>query len=242
MTLSLDQACAASMPVERLAALAPLRHLAGVQVKVTADLAWLFWEAGNDQVLRQVLPLTGAILYARRNGVWSRVGRHVPAFDVLEADDLVALSRVLIPELTRAEPTPEPEVTPRRVTVTRDARPRPASALRCELRHLARWVDVAPTAEIAAVRGARLGDRVMLLGDRLPTVRRAERFWGTRLLTPLGYRPEPALPADALREALGVRDWELLVLSPSGGEAIPLDAFRPLTRAGLRLALEGRPG
>jgi hypothetical protein len=62
----------------------------------------------------------------------------------------------------------------------------------------------------------------------------AQRFWGERVLTPLGFRPEPELPETALRAAAEVSLGELLVLTESGAEAIPEDAFAPLTRAAMR--------
>jgi hypothetical protein len=66
-----------------------------------------------------------------------------------------------------------------------------------------------------------------------------QRFWGTRLLVPLGLRVEPALPEPVLLDALRVSEQELLVLDPRGGEVIPQDAFRPLKRAGVRRATGG---
>src|SRR5262249_16545498 len=51
----------------------------------------------------------------------------------------------------------------------------------------------------------------------------------------LGLRPEPALPESAWREALGVSDSELTLIRCEGDvEAIPREALRPATRAGVR--------
>ena len=44
----------------------------------------------------------------------------------------------------------------------------------------------------------------------------------------------------ALRAALGVGEDGLLVLTTDGAEVVPLGAFRPVTRAGIRLAREAR--
>ena len=63
------------------------------------------------------------------------------------------------------------------------------------------------------------------------------RFWGETVLVPTGFRPEPDLPAAALRAALGVAADELLVLDETGAEVIPRAAFEPLTRAGVRLGV-----
>jgi hypothetical protein len=78
---------------------------------------------------------------------------------------------------------------------------------------------------------------VMLLGQRLPTMSEGEKFWGDRVLTPLGFRPEPDLPESALLVALGVDEGDLLVIEAEGCEVVPRDAFRPLSRAGFRLAV-----
>ena len=94
---------------------------------------------------------------------------------------------------------------------------------------------------LASLRAARCQDRVLLLGPRLPLLPRSERFWGDGLLVPLGYRPEPDLPQTALREALGSRAEEILVLRQDRVEGVPRAALQPLTRAGVRLACaEGR--
>jgi hypothetical protein len=74
------------------------------------------------------------------------------------------------------------------------------------------------------------------VGGRLPTLPGAERFWGNRVLVPLGFRPEPCWPESALAEVLGLADEELAMLRESGATAIPVAALRPLTRASARLA------
>ena len=77
----------------------------------------------------------------------------------------------------------------------------------------------------------------MLIGDRLPAVPGAVRFWGTDLLVPVGHRPDPDLPPAILRDAVGAGSDELVLLDEDGADVIPRAAFAPLTRAGLRLAL-----
>ena len=80
--------------------------------------------------------------------------------------------------------------------------------------------------------------RLLVLGPRLPPLAGPERFWGKGVLSPLGFAPEPNLPPDALRAALGIGDDEILLLTAAGAEAIPMAALLPLTRAQLRLALQ----
>jgi len=71
----------------------------------------------------------------------------------------------------------------------------------------------------------------------LPSIRDAERFWGDRVLIPLGFRSDPDWPESALREAAQVGRNEILILTENAAEAIPANAFRPLTRAAIRRCL-----
>jgi hypothetical protein len=74
-----------------------------------------------------------------------------------------------------------------------------------------------------------------------------DRFWGKDLLVPLGYRTYPDLPERDLCESIGVGDDEIGLLRLAGGAAddggpavlavIPAEAFEPLSRAAVRLAL-----
>jgi hypothetical protein len=105
----------------------------------------------------------------------------------------------------------------------------------CHMSVLSRWADSALVTDLAAVRAARCHDRAMLIGERLPPIA-GERFWGARVLVPVGFRPEPDLPPDILRAACSVATDKLLVLDATGVAAIPDAAFEPLTRAGIRLA------
>jgi hypothetical protein len=121
--------------------------------------------------------------------------------------------------------------------VVRGGEPRPAAALVCRVIDLAKWADTATTAELTAVQAGRCGDRVVLLGAKLPPAPSGTRFWGDDLLVPVGFRPDPDLPPAALRAAAGATPAELVLLTEDAAELIPRSAFEPLTRAGLRLAL-----
>jgi hypothetical protein len=67
-----------------------------------------------------------------------------------------------------------------------------------------------------------------------------ERFWGRTVLIPLGYRTEPELPDRALRDAVGAQADDLVVLAADSAELVPRQAFRPLSRASIRLARMAR--
>jgi hypothetical protein len=235
---SLDQTCAAGLPAVEIVALADLRGAPGIRVILAGDRAWVRWSPGDERVLRRVLAVPGVELYDRRNGAWHPHGRSLPAFGVpLDSDEMLTLDRAITPLPVRPSMPGQTAWEPLALSLARDTRPRPASALRCRLLELTDWVDTVPTAQLSALLAAREGERVMLLGQRLPTIREGEKFWGDRVLTPLGFRPEPDLPESALLGALGVDEGDLLVIEADGCEVVPRDAFRPLSRAGYRLAL-----
>jgi hypothetical protein len=98
-------------------------------------------------------------------------------------------------------------------------------------------VETATSAALAAVRAAHSGPEVLLLGRKLPLLPTAERFWGERILVPLGFRPEPLFAENLLRGTLGVADNELVILSEGGAEVLPEEVLQPLSRSALRLAL-----
>jgi hypothetical protein len=129
-----------------------------------------------------------------------------------------------------------------RLGLAREGRERPATALCCPLAELDRWAEGATARRLTTLEAAYCpapggAARVLLLGERLPPLAGGERFWGRAVLAPLGWRPEPALGEAALRAALGLKDEEIALLRPEGVEVVPRAAFRPLTRAGIRLAL-----
>jgi MoxR-vWA-beta-propeller ternary system domain bpX2 len=238
----LDAIRCASLPATALAALADLRRERGVAVTVAEDRAFVRWSSESEEVLRRVRPIAGVELYSRRGGLWYRHGHHLPTFGLpIDEEESVSLHRAVTPNPVRPEPPAGIPPRPVELTLVRDGRVREATALGCGLDELGRWADMAPTARLVALRAAIAGDRVLLLGRRLPPIPGAERYWGGHILVPLGLRTDPELPEPALRGALGAGEDELLVITHEGAETVPLRAFRTATRAGVRLALEGRP-
>ena len=235
----LDNVCCARLPLAALPALAGLRCWPALSVRIEGDWAWLRWPAGDEGVLRRVLPLEGAALYETRDGLWYQPGHHLPAFDVPH-DEGQPLGSVLFPEPVEAEPPPVLVLRPDSIRLARDETPRPATGMRCGLAELARWAETATSARLARVRVARSAERVLLLGRQLPALPNGRRLWGERVLAPLGFRPEPALPEKTLLEALGAAAGEFIVLDAEGAEVVPADVFGPLTRAAVRLAVGGR--
>jgi hypothetical protein len=232
----LHEVCCASLPAAALPVLAGLRGRPGVDVALANDRTWVRWQAGDEEVLRRVLPVAGVELYVHQDGRWHRFGRHLPALDFPQGLDYRPLHQVLFPAAVLPVPPRPPELKPHCLTLVPDDRPRRTAALECGLAELARWADALPEVRLASLRAARCRGRVLVLGERLPAVPSGRRYWGELLLVPLGFRTEPGLPAEAIRASLGLTGDDLLVLGDGRAEVVPSSALQPLTRAGLRLA------
>lgn len=232
----LHDVCCASLPHGVLATLAGVRTAPGVRVRRVGERTWVWWRPGDDDVLRLVLAASGVALYLRRDGLWYAFGHVLPAFDVPDDAGATPLAEALMPAPVQPLEGPAARQAPVALRLVRDGRRRAATAVLSDLPALARWATTATTAQLSALSAARCGGRVLVRGGGVPALSGGARFWGGRLLVPLGYGPSPALPERALREALGLGDHELGLFSAEGVEAIPGEAFEPLTRAGVRLA------
>jgi hypothetical protein len=234
-----DIACA-SLPPDALPLLANLRCEPGLQVAVQAGRLWLRFDAGSAQVLRTILPLFGLELFAHRDSTWHRFGQSLPAFDVPNNLAYRPLAHVLFPAAVQPLPAGEVPLIPMPLTLTPDERPRPTTAMRCTLKALLAWANRVPSTRLGRMVGVTQPEQILVIGDALPILDGAERFWGKLVLMPLGFVPVPALPEAALRDAAGVRPDELLLIGRDAVEALPRTLLAPLSRAGLRLAQEGR--
>jgi hypothetical protein len=240
MTTPLSEICCASIPATELAALAELRGTSDVRVALDGDRAWLRWPAEEEPITLRILSIRGAELYAERDGQWFRLGSRLPSVGWPAHLEARPLHDVLMPAPVEPEPVPATPLHRCRLHLVRDPRPRATTALRCAISSLASWADRATTAQLVAVGGIRLGNQVVLRGRNLPMLPGARRYWGERVLAPLGYRSEPVLPENALLAALGADDDCLAILELDGVELLPLHASGPLTRVSVRLALAER--
>jgi hypothetical protein len=223
-----------------LSVLADLRREEGIVVTVQDERAWVRWEPGRALVLERVLPVRGVELYAWRDGHWYRPGDHLPAFGVPEVCEAstVSLGRALVPLPVQVGSPDGCPIAPVRLALVRDGRIRPTSAARCTLSTLAAWAETATSAQLSALSAARAGDVVLLLGSSVPALSGSERFWGGRVLVPLGFRIDPELSEHALRDALGIGAESIAVFDAEGVEVIASAVFRPLKRADVRLAAQ----
>jgi hypothetical protein len=250
----------ACIPLQELTVLADLRGRSEIRVSTAGDKAWVWWGAESDLLeeilVRRILPLPGVELFTVRGGCWYRLGAHLPAFGwcVDPGSPGVLLERMILPTPIEAEQPLGALPDPMRVCLVRDERSlvRPASAFRCALSVLSAWAERATSAQLACLQaawteGSQVEEgaagtpaSVLVLGKMgmLPLLPEGVRFWGTDLLIPLGFRADPGLPELALTSALGASASDLVVLDEDGFELIARGTFKPLCRAGIRLASE----
>jgi hypothetical protein len=235
----LDDVCCASFAPEALPGLAGLRRHRDVCTRRVDGRLWLWWPAGDAEILSRVLPLPGVELYARRGGAWYRAGQRLPTALVPAEDGARPLQSELVPApvLPRVASC---AAAPLRLALVRDTRPRRATALLCPLRELVARADAATNHQLEQLQAARRGENVLLRGERLPPFSGGSRWWGHRILVPLGFRPEPDLAEGILLDALGLNDGDVVLLTEAGAERIPQAAFGPVSRAGIRLAARER--
>ena len=216
---------------------APLRHRSEIRVIQAADVAWVRWTPPRPDVIDCLLAAPAVQFFVEKSGQWQPFRRRLPGADRPPLGEGTSLAALLVPAPFQTIPPGELWIDPLALRLVRDTAPRPATAMWATLAALASWADRATTHEIESVRAARCGDRVLLLGDRLPAIPGAARYWGKDFLVPLGFRPDPDLPTATLREAIGAAENELAVLKDAGAERVPREAFRKLSRAAIRLAV-----
>ncbi|MGP0063262.1 MAG: hypothetical protein ACLQGP_06610 [Isosphaeraceae bacterium] len=264
MTPRWQDVCCASIPVADLPVLADLRRLPGIRVSILGDRAWVRWEAESESTRRalveRLLPLSGVEMFVFRERSWYRPGESLPAFHVPIGDGSggVALERAIFPRPMTASAPADAPPEPMALRLVRDggSRPRSASAVCCQLDRLADWAERETSARIGALMGCWVGDpnggpegaEVLVLGEAgtIPASLGESRFWGMDVKIPIGFRADPDLSESALRRLVGAAPDDLVILDASGYERLPRDAFRPLSRAAIRMAraglASGRPG
>lgn len=233
----LEDATLASLPIEALAALAPLRCHPGLTVLQTADRLWLHWPQGDGVVLRLVLPLAGVELFIKRGEHWYRFGHYLPAWEVPDLEEARPLQHVLFPAPFQAVPPSATNLARVTLTLVPTTQVHPTTAVLASLVEWLRWADTVPAFRLHRLQAALCGKQVLVRGDRLPLLLESHRYWGDIVLIPLGQRLEPDLGEPILRQALLLEE-EVLVCDAEGTERIPFIAFGPLSRGALRRALQ----
>lgn len=240
MTTPFDDVCCARIPRDALPRLASLRVEPGLRAADNNQHAWLRWEAGNERVVQTVMPIHEAVLFRFHGGHWHRFGERVPAFDFPADLEDQPLAHVLFPAPVQALPAPAPDVTSLRMVLERDERPRTTTALLGPITTIQAWSDTVPTSRLAALQGLRGNGNVLMIGDNLPLLDGAERFWGRDVLVPIGHAPAPALPESALKEIAGLQGDRILLWRLEQIDVIESALLAPLTREALWFALEAQ--
>lgn len=227
----------ASLPAVHLERLAPVRAWKQVKAQNRDGILWLCWPAHTTGVAELLYPLPGVELYEKRGLHWFAFKRQLPSFEVPDLGMARPLAELLFPAPVVLPAVPKESRQPVQLTLAVDSTPRQASALVCKLSALHDWLETVPTPRFRELRAMRQREQVLVMGRNLPPVGEAERYWGQRLLVPLGYRYEPFFPEAILLNIFDLAARQLLILSHTGMELIDTSQAQPLTRAGVKLAL-----
>ncbi len=232
----------ARVPAAGLAALASVRHRPGVGVRADGAFAWVHWPAGRVEVAYALWPVPGVLFFRPDGEQWIPFGKRLPTSLRPPTAESQPVAGVIVPDRVTAVPPPTASPSWLRLGIVRGGPPRPATALACIVADLAAWADAATTRELGRVRAAVCRGRALLLGDALPTVPRSTRYWGSDVLTPVGFRPHPDLPPAVIREAVGATADEWVLLGEGEAELLPRSEFTPLSRPRVRLAVASTAG
>jgi hypothetical protein len=233
---------AARVPAGHLAVLAALRGRAAIRVAddPASGLVWVRWEPGDEAVEAALRAVPGVEFFDAAEGSWRRRGSRLPSgLAPPGPENMAPLPGLIAPAVISAEAA-RADWRVSALRLVPDDVVRPATAVLTTPADLLDWAAAAPTAEIERFLAAGSAGRLLLIGRNPPWVE-GVRFWGARLLVPLGWRVDPAFPEDHLAGAIGVAEGEIALIRSDGQERIrveivPLEAIQPLTRHGLRRA------
>lgn len=231
-----EELTCARLAIRDLTRLADLRCEPGLDVALAGEHLWVRWPPGSDRIPWALLPFFPCEFFTRHDGHWFSRGCALPTFDVPLDHQYRPLFQVLFPAPIQALEVPSENFVAVALRLERDTAYRPARALVCGLEALLKWAEVMPGVMLARYQAVISHKSVLAVGRNVPWVSPGERYWGERVLTPMGYRPCPCLPEEGLREAAGAGDDDLLVLHHDRRELIPQGLFSPLTHAALRRA------
>jgi hypothetical protein len=237
---AIDEVSGACMPVEQLPMLAEVRCVRGVEVVQENQRVWVSWPPDREEVLQRVLAVPGVRLFVKREAHWYELGRRLPARDVGFDGPCKPLFQALTPVASKMESPKSQSLDRVRLHLVPDDRTRQTTALRCSIDVLQRWIERTPCVQFERLKAVSADDEVLVVGDGLPMLPGNTRYWGERVLTPLGFRIEPELHLGVLQEVLGLSDRDFAIFCDSGVERFSRELFTDLSRGRVRLAAQRR--
>ncbi len=234
---------AASLPISSLGSFADLRRDRHLRIVVQEDLAWIVWDSPDPALVHRLMTIPNSRLFSRESGGWTLLGNRVPSFNLpIDVDNGRSLVHEIIP--AHLEPTTPDSAPLSRVELRLVRDPigleRPATLLICDIGTLTEWADMAVSSAFDRLSGATSGRAAIVRGAPLPTIVATSRYWGNRVLCPLGFQLNPALPEPAILQAHNVPKDRLLIFhdeEPVSHETVPLSVLVPLSRASIRIAM-----
>jgi len=236
----IEEVSGACMPVECLPILADMRCVPGIEIIQESEHVWVCWPPEREEVLQRVLAVPAVRLFVKREPHWFELGRRLPARDVGFDRPRQPLLQVLTPAAFQPEPPSIKAIERLKLHLVPDDRIRQTTALRCSLEVLQEWIERTPSIQFDGLKAVLADKEVLVLGSRLPMLPGNVRYWGERVLTPLGFRVEPEIPPRVLQEVLDLSHHDMAILSETGVERISIELLTELSRGRVRLAAPGR--
>jgi|GEM_PF-6567570 len=237
----------ARIALAHVAALSPFRAEASVRSCVQGESLWLRWPGALNALTRRVLATPGAQLFDHGEWGWSAHNSHFPC-EVPADDEFRAIADVVSPQQISTESHGDkasyglPKLT---LELVRSTQHEETSAALLSLARLYAWVRATPEVVWQSWRVCWLKQTALVLAPRGKVVKldvppqHVQRFWGSRVLLPSGFALSPKLP-DALTLALlEAGTGEIALVQKRGVSLVPRASFGAITRAGLRLAIQG---
>jgi MoxR-vWA-beta-propeller ternary system domain bpX2 len=231
---------AARIPSEDLDSLARFRDREDIQLApdVGGNHLWVRWPIESFDVAMAVFGISRVELFRSSGLQWYRAGSRIPIdFSPPDHDRFCSIQRLLIPSKIEWD-GPSGAVRPMTLLLAPSDVRRATSAMKARASDLIAWAECTPRSRLASKLAAIEGEMVWLLGADLPWAP-GPRWWGDRILCPLGLEPVPRLSEEFFVQALGLADGESAVLERTevGTRAsmFTRSAFDPLTLSGLRM-------